>query len=85
MLGEDVIVDLSLYVANEVAGHSDSFAAFACQLRVFGFCQFAVFERSVEIAHCEIALCDCKVDVCHAYVSALYFVQGNHIVIDGAL
>jgi hypothetical protein len=68
-------------VANEVAGHSDCFAIFACELRVFGLCQFAVFERGVEIAHREIALCDCKVDVCHADVSALYFVQGNHIVI----
>jgi len=85
VLGQNIVADLSLDVPNEVAGHRHAHTGLACELRVLGLRQFAVPEGSVEIAHGEVALCNREVDVRHPYVSPFYFVQSNHIVIDGGL
>jgi len=82
MLRQNVVAELRLYVANQVAGHGHSLTRLARELRILGFGQFAVFESSVEIPHSEVALSDGEVYICHADIPAFYSVQRDHIVVD---
>jgi len=40
---------------------------------------------SIELPHLKVALTDYKVDISHANVISVYFMQGHHIIVDGCL